>query len=286
MKIFAIRNEEDKKKRDLGYLIYYEKEKKFYIELPDDADPWETPLLLSSCLKRGEKTVNAYWSKNWVQQRIVPSDRQNLGSILKDNGLDYYDEFKLLTLAHGRCAQDSYYLTAISEKKLPAFIAERNSRLVKSVTPLPEYTLVIIFMDGSVRKCKLSKLVKNDRRFSPVLNNERIFNSVRIETGGYGICWGENLCISKEELYQSGEKLPLSWEDLKHLICANIMDGTEAADELNCSKQNIDYLIKKQKLQPVKEGKKYRLFMKSDLQWKEWKINLSDTDEKKINDHK
>ena len=85
MKTFAIRNEEDKKKKDLGYLIYYEKEKRFYIELPDDADPWETPLLLSSCLKRGEKTINAYWSKNWVQQRIVPSDRQNLGSILKDN---------------------------------------------------------------------------------------------------------------------------------------------------------------------------------------------------------
>ena len=53
MKTFAIRNEEDKKKKDLGYLIYYEKEKRFYIELPDDADPWETPLLLSSCLKRG-----------------------------------------------------------------------------------------------------------------------------------------------------------------------------------------------------------------------------------------
>ena len=44
MKTFAIRNEEDKKKKDLGYLIYYEKEKRFYIELPDDADPWETPL--------------------------------------------------------------------------------------------------------------------------------------------------------------------------------------------------------------------------------------------------
>lgn len=56
MKIFAIRNEEDENRKDLGYLIYYEKPRRFYIELPDDADPWETPLILSSCLKRGEKT--------------------------------------------------------------------------------------------------------------------------------------------------------------------------------------------------------------------------------------
>ena len=59
---------------------------------------WETPLILSSFLKKGQKTINAYWSRIWVQQRIVPSDRQNLGMILRDNGLDFYDEYKLLTM--------------------------------------------------------------------------------------------------------------------------------------------------------------------------------------------
>lgn len=48
MKIFAIRNEEDENRKDLGYLIYYEKPRRFYIELPDDADPWETPLMEES----------------------------------------------------------------------------------------------------------------------------------------------------------------------------------------------------------------------------------------------
>ena len=57
MKVFAIRDEFDTSNKNLAYLFYYENEKKFYIELPDDADPWETPLLLSSFLKRGEKTV-------------------------------------------------------------------------------------------------------------------------------------------------------------------------------------------------------------------------------------
>ena len=91
MKIFAIRDEYDETEKDLAYLLYYEKERLFYIELPDDADPWETPLLLSSFAKRRVRTINAYWSKMWVQQRIVPTDRQNLGEILKDNGLEEYD---------------------------------------------------------------------------------------------------------------------------------------------------------------------------------------------------
>ena len=77
MKIFAVRDESDPTRRDVAYLLYYEQAKRFYIELPENADPWSTPLLLSSFLKKGERTVNAYWSKLWVQQRIVPPDRQN-----------------------------------------------------------------------------------------------------------------------------------------------------------------------------------------------------------------
>ena len=139
MKIFAIRNEEDENRKDLGYLIYYEKPRRFYIELPDDADPWETPLILSSCLKRGEKTISAYWSKVWVQQRIIPSDRQNLGRILKDNGLDSYDEFKLLTMTDGRCSQDYYYITAVSEKNLPDLKKKKQKKDKKCIPFGKEY---------------------------------------------------------------------------------------------------------------------------------------------------
>ena len=67
MKIFAIRDESSQEQKDLAYLLYYEQEKRFYIELPENADAWETPLLLDSFVKRGETTVNSYWSKIWVQ---------------------------------------------------------------------------------------------------------------------------------------------------------------------------------------------------------------------------
>ena len=71
MKLFAIRDEAAEIQKDLAYLLYYEVEKRFYIELPEDADPWELPLLLDSFVKNIETTVNSYWSKIWVQQRII-----------------------------------------------------------------------------------------------------------------------------------------------------------------------------------------------------------------------
>ena len=125
MKIFAIRDESAVTQKDLAYLFYYELEKRFYIELPQVADPWEIPLLLDSFVKQNETTVNSYWSKIWVQQRIIPTDRQNIGEILRDNQLEEYDEYELLMLAMGRCAQDDYYLVPIDEKDLPEEIKKR-----------------------------------------------------------------------------------------------------------------------------------------------------------------
>lgn len=130
----------------LGYLIYYEKPRRFYIELPDDADPWETPLILSSCLKRGEKTISAYWSKVWVQQRIIPSDRQNLGRILKDNGLDSYDEFKLLTMTDGRCSQTGLLLHYGCFRKKPSgFYKKKKQKKDKKCIPFGKEYIPYIF---------------------------------------------------------------------------------------------------------------------------------------------
>lgn len=136
MEIFAIRSDSIKKDKDLAYLIYYENEKSFYIEIADDVDEWEVPLILSSYLRIGKKTVDAYHSKLWVQQRIVPPDRQNLGQILKENNLDIYDEFEILKMSKGRWSQDDYYIYPISLENLPKSFTMRFNKRIEDITPL------------------------------------------------------------------------------------------------------------------------------------------------------
>lgn len=208
MKIFAVRDETATETKDLAYLIYYEKSKRFYIELPDDADPWETPLILDSFVRKGEKSINSYWSRLWVQQRIIPPDRQNLGEILKANDLDSYDEYALLTLAEGRCAQDDYYIVPIAG--LPESLAPRYRYKVNRAAPLADCHLLVSFRDDSVKKVNVARIVGDERRFAPVLTNESIFRTLSVQPGGYGVTWGENTDIADYELFQYGRKVYLT----------------------------------------------------------------------------
>ena len=270
MKTFAIRDKNDKSEKDLAYLLYYEKEKVFYIELPDAADPWETPLILSSFAKRNEKTINAYWSKMWVQQRIVPSDRQNLGQILKENGLDEYDEFQLLMLADGRCEQDDYYLVPLIGSSVEQAFKERYEYKVEDVVPLDNAGLMVFFRNGKVKKCDAKELFGDEPRCFAIWNNYNLFCKVTVQTGGYGIAWGNICTISDEKLYKAGVDVPITLNDFRNFIKNRVVSTKEATELLDCSRQNIDDLVRRNKLHPVKIDAKNKLFLKTEVMRRNW----------------
>lgn len=270
MKIFAIRDEYDNANKDLAYLLYYDRSKSFYIELPDDADSWETPLILESFLKKGETTVNSYWSKVWVQQRIVPTDRQNLGQVLKDNGLSEYDEYDMLMLSMGRCSQDDYYLIQIDEFALPREIIDRLATKIDDVVPLEDFNLLVFFRNGNVKKCSLKNHFKKYCQFNIVLNNPNLFEQVQIQPGGYGITWDTALNISDSVLYEHGRPVPLSASDFVSFAKHRIINRAEAAELLDCSRQNIDDLTKRGKLHPIKTSAKNTLYLKSEIIKRSW----------------
>ena len=268
MKIFAIKSDYTGGKV-LGYLFYYEKTKQFYIELPDQADEWETPLLLSSFVKRGQKTVNSYWSSAWVRQRIIPTDRQNLGSILKENGLSEYDEFSLLTLAEGRCAQDDCYIEPLEENQIPEEILNRFQIRVEEAVPLADQHLLVFFRNGSARKCNMCVLCP-DPHFAPILLREELFSAVRVQTDGYGVSWGENLEIDANRLYQEGTDVPLSLEGFQSYAAYCVTDTAGACRLLNCSRQNISDLVRRGKLHPIRSSSAGALFLMTELRQRLW----------------
>ena len=270
MKLFAIRDEAAEVQKDLAYLLYYELEKRFYIELPENADPWETPLLLDSFVKQNETTVNSYWSKIWVQQRIIPTDRQNIGEILRDNHLDEYDEFELLMLAKGRCAQDDYYLVPIDEKDLPKEIVKRFATRIEDVLPLEDYCLLVFFRDGTVKKCDMKEHFGKTQVFQILLKKPEYFGHVQMQTGGYGVSWDVNMNVSDSTLYRIGKKVPLTASDFRNFVMHRVINAAEAAEILDCSRQNIIDLTKRGKLHPVKTSEKSTLYLKSEILKRNW----------------
>ena len=251
MKIFAIRDESTQEQKDLAYLLYYKQEKQFYIELPENADAWETPLLLDSFVKRGETTVNSYWSKIWVQQRIVPIDRQNIGEILRDNHLKEYD-------------------VPINEKELPEEITRRFSKRIEDVLPLENHCLLVFFRDGVVKKCDLQKHFEKTRAFQILLKKPDYFQHVQMQTGGYGVAWDVNMTVSDAMLYRIGKSVPLTIEDFRNFATHRVINAAEAAEILGCSRQNIIDLTKRGKLHPIKTSEKSTLYLKSEVLKRNW----------------
>ncbi len=265
MRIFAIRDETLPPDHVLGYLIYYERAKAFYIELPDDADPWATPLLLSSFVKRGQHSVSSYWSRLWVQQRIIPQDRQNIGQVLKENGLKEYDEFQMLMLTMGRCAQDDCFLEVIGADDLPAFLLDRWAVKVEDVVPLGGFRLLVFFRNGEVRIADVRSIAATHDECRPYLTLEDRFNTVEVQPDGYGVMWSESAMLSDRELYGSSERVSLSLEDFVGFVRRRIVNTGEAARMLDCSRQNIDDLIRRGKLHPIRQDGKNTLFLRNEI---------------------
>ena len=173
-------------------------------------------------------------------------------------------------LANGRCAQDDYYLAPVSSSELPEAVTARFAKKVEGVIPLAHKQLLVFFRDGLVKKCDVQPLLLESAAFKPLRNNDKLFRTVSIQTGGYGVCWGDNLNIADSVLYDGGKVVPLSLDDFRSFVESRIVNTAEAAEILDCSRQNIDDLIRRGKLHPVKATPKNKLFLKSELTQRMW----------------
>jgi len=283
MKIFAIRDASLAKDRDLAWLLYYPAADEFHIEICDGVDEWDAPLLISSFVRRGKKSLDLDSSRLWAELRIIPPDRQNLGMILRDNGLDTYDPFRLLVLAGGRCAQDDCFLVPLRENQLPEELEKRLQKTLVSflpATPSPgseagSSDVFFFFRDGMIRRISDTDLrTIEDLKSKEDLQKEQLnrlslyrdsMSRFSITAGGHGIRISEGGFLSAEDLREKGRLLPLTQEDLRTYIRQNVIDTATAADLLHCTRQNIQDLVRRGKLQPVLTIKNNFLFLIDEI---------------------
>lgn len=263
MRIFAIKDESAAQERILGYLIYHELSKTFHIELSDGVSRWDVPAMLSSFADRGDYSVDSHWSRRFVHQRIVPQDRQNIGQILRENGLNEYDEFPLLMLSMGRCEQDDCYLEEISSDKLPELLIRRWYTLVEEVVPLASPKLLVFFRNGAAKIVDAEETAPP--ACTPYLINQERFNKVEVQPDGYGIYWNDQAMIPHQDLFRHGVSIPLSAEVLSSFLQNRVVSASEACSILDCSRQNIDDLMRRGKLHPLRTDAKYKLFSRAEV---------------------
>ena len=94
----------------VGILNYDDRTKTYTIDIPVNVSEKEAPFMISLFLKKGIRSMDSDWSMRWVRSRIIPNSRQNIGEILRVNGMRSYDEHTLLLKNKGRSCQDEFYI--------------------------------------------------------------------------------------------------------------------------------------------------------------------------------
>lgn len=265
MKIFEIMDEENG--RSVGTLLYYETARDFMIELQDDLDEWTGPLLFSVFLKQQIYTVPRKESLMWVKERVIPAERQNINTILKNHGLREYDEMKLLELSHGRCSQDSLCIKKL--EIIPAYVSERAKRNIRECVVSPAGYLICFFEDDTVRKVNVNDLADTDG-VDKVIRNKELYLSGKVSTGGYAVTFNNTIDVPAWILHEKGERIPLTLEDFKCFVRDNVTDTSRACDMLECTRQNISYMVGRGQLSPIQESIKGNLYLKGELLKNMW----------------
>ena len=103
-----------------------------------------------------------------------------------------------------------------------------------------------------------------------VLENDRLYRSGKLGTGGYFVTFNDSIDVPTDILYESGEKVPLGLEDFKTFVRHNIIDTTESCEMLECSRQNISYMVNQEQMSAVKEDVRGNLYLKGEVLSNRW----------------
>ena len=75
---------------------------------------------------------------------------------------------------------------------------------VKDVQPLPDYILNVSFVSGEQKKYNVKPLFEKWEPFKALEMIDGLFEQVKVDAGGYGVSWNDDIDLSCNELYTRG----------------------------------------------------------------------------------
>ena len=77
-----------------------------------------------------------------------------------------------------------------------------NPPKIKSVRPLKDRHLLVTFVDGTPKVYDCQSILQHER--FQLLHQEAFFKAVKVDPGGYGISWNDEMDLSEYELWHRG----------------------------------------------------------------------------------
>lgn len=78
---------------------------------------------------------------------------------------------------------------------------------VKTVQPLDDYVLLVGFANGLKKRYDVKPLFDKKGVFHSLVDVGGLFERVRVDVGGYGIVWNDEIDLSCNELWDNGTEV-------------------------------------------------------------------------------
>lgn len=78
---------------------------------------------------------------------------------------------------------------------------------VQEVQPLPAYELLVSFVSGEHKRYNVALLFEKWEGFRALASVKGLFEQVKVDTGGYGISWNDDIDLSCNELWENGKPI-------------------------------------------------------------------------------
>ena len=206
-----------------------------YIELNEGLE--EYPIFFQSFINKNKYTINSYWTYKWINERIVPYERGNINSILKDNKIPYYNELLLLISSKGNSSMDDNYIEEMKESDLDDKIKNRMEYHIIDFIPLDHQ--LIAFLKNN-KSYILDNINEKEIPFLSIFGNEIIYNS----KDRYDYLF----------IRDNGKEFPLSYNALIHYINNNVVTSKEIVDQFGFSRQYLNSLKKENNILSLNNG--------------------------------
>ena len=76
--------------------------------------------------------------------------------------------------------------------------------VIKGIEALPDYVLKVQFAEGTTKLYDITPLFSQIPPFSSLEENPKEFLNVKVDIGGHGISWNDELDLSSSELWENG----------------------------------------------------------------------------------
>lgn len=94
---------------------------------------------------------------------------------------------------------------------------------LKNVTTLSDFKLLAHFIDGSDKIYDMKQLFDQYPIFKQFEKTPALFHQAKVDVGGYGIVWNENIDIDAEEVYRNGQDTKTAFSGLIAMSDATVI---------------------------------------------------------------